>query len=115
MAAIYRLLAASKKIEVQSLICQSFRVSHATYSRSGGATVEEVQQQLGHSRQQTTNGYIQEDDDSVKQRLVAEHRALPLAGGSKVKALLKHIEKLYAELDEGERRIFTQGIEKITE
>ncbi|MBT3194462.1 MAG: hypothetical protein HN341_18095, partial [Verrucomicrobia bacterium] len=60
---------------------------HATYSRTGGATITDVQKQLGHSSQDTTNGYIQEDKEAVKRRLVTQHRPLPQAEATKLQTL----------------------------
>ena len=76
----------------------SFRVSHATHTRSLGATVGEVQRHLGHSYRQTTDGYIQEDTATIKARLVAEHRPLPLA----IVGRLQAAKTLVRKLSEGE-------------
>ncbi|MBT7841037.1 MAG: site-specific integrase [Lentisphaerae bacterium] len=65
----------------------SLRVSHATYSRTGGATISDVQKQLGHSSQDTTSGYIQEDKEAVKRRLVTQHRPLPQAEATNLQTL----------------------------
>jgi hypothetical protein len=60
----------------------SLRHAHATYSRSVGATVDQVQQQLGHSSGKVTAGYIQEDQVTRRRRLVERHVPLPLPGAA---------------------------------
>ncbi len=98
----------STKVEVDgdarsALGFHSFRVSRATYARSRGQSVKEVQDALGHTDQKTTEGYIQESNASIKQRLVAEHRALPLAGASSVDMLFDLIHDAWQKLDDSER------------
>jgi integrase len=60
----------------------SLRHAHATYSRGAGATVDQVQQQLGHSSGKVTAGYIAEDQVTRRRRLVEGHVALPLPGAA---------------------------------
>ena len=75
----------------------SLRVSNATYSRTSGASVKTVQKQLGHSTQELTEGYIQEDIDAIKNRLITEHRPLPLVKATKLDTLKKLTETLTPE------------------
>ncbi|MBT3375635.1 MAG: site-specific integrase [Lentisphaerae bacterium] len=55
----------------------SLRVANATYSRSSGASITEVQGQLGHGSIKTTGDYIQEDQEIIRARAKASYRPLP--------------------------------------
>ncbi|HCE42904.1 MAG TPA: hypothetical protein DET40_05100 [Lentisphaeria bacterium] len=92
----------------------SLRVSHATYSRFAGLSVEQIQKQLAHSSADITKGYIQKTDDEIKHELMMEHKPLSLLGDSvdekKTKKQVKTLtadEKLQKVLDflEGHKSI----------
>jgi hypothetical protein len=65
----------------------SLRHSHATFARGAGASVEVVQEQLGHSNAKVTAGYVHEDQATRRRRLVEAHIPLPLPGATAVPAL----------------------------
>lgn len=60
----------------------SLRVSHATYSRFAGATVEQIQAHLAHSKKEITEGYIQKTDEEIKREIIIGHKPLSLPGAS---------------------------------
>ena len=91
----------------------SFRASHATLLASGGASINEVQSALGHSNQNTTKGYIQEDDDSLMRKLITNHQALPLAGGSIVDTLIEQINQSIGKLNQKERKTFKKKLKRL--
>lgn len=73
----------------------SFRANRATYLRSRGASIAQVQEQLGHSDQDVTKGYIQEETASIKARLIAEYiPSLPMEKGSMLDSAKKLIDGL---------------------
>jgi integrase len=55
----------------------SLRVSNATYSARAGIATEQIQNNLNHSNQAITNGYIQLTEKEIKQDLKASYIALP--------------------------------------
>ena len=56
------------------------RATHATYCRSTGMSLKDIQQQLGHSDERTTLGYIKPSKEENKNFLRAHHIALPELG-----------------------------------
>ena len=91
----------------------SFRASHATLLSSGGASLGEVQSALGHTNKNTTKGYIQEDDLTIKGKLIANHQALPLAGGSAVDGIVRQLKKSLRNLNEKDSKKLLQEMQKI--
>jgi len=70
-----------------------------TASSGGPSTMEEVQRQLGHSDQSTTKGYVQEDETTVKRRLIESHIPLPLAPVDPVDKVVTAVKAQLAALD----------------
>jgi integrase len=58
----------------------SLRVAHATYANRTGQSREDIQKRLQHSQSTTTDGYIKETTDEVRQKLIEDHVALSFAG-----------------------------------
>jgi len=56
------------------------RGTHATYCRTSGMNLKDIQQQLGHSDERTTMGYIKQSEEENKNFLRAHHMALPQLG-----------------------------------
>jgi|SaaInlLV_10m_DNA_2_1039722.scaffolds.fasta_scaffold13209_2 integrase len=72
----------------------SLRVSNATYSHSNGKSVSEVQTQLGHSSEATTDGYIQEDQATIRARVKASYRPLPTSKLSRLEIIKQGVTSL---------------------
>jgi len=53
------------------------RTTHATYCRTIGMSLKEIQQQLGHSDERTTLGYIKQSEAESKNLIRAHHISMP--------------------------------------
>jgi integrase len=69
----------------------SLRVCNATYASRSGATHEDIQARLQHSSGTTTDKYIRESDEEIREKLMQAHIPLAITGEAKPRNGKTHV------------------------